>query len=694
MNMTESVRERSICNNNALCDSRLQVEEMGPSWLFRHNNLIRDVMSGEYIKKQKLTNIINHIHFKGDPLYALLKHPQYNEEILVKVHPEPCLGDEVVCRWDSEYEGYRLERYHFEYLVINHDQSIILARPRKLTTNDGGLTMQLPDSSPITSKRQVPRFQCHQIKVELMQNGFQATGELVDFSAHAFRLRLKTGLSALFYWFKSDVPASIRLFNEHGVFYSATCRHIYQQQSVAGVEIVVSPIQVEDEQHEERVIRNHRTQKLPSISAIFEHPFMGKTFQRKIIDISTSGFAISDKSDAAVLIPGLIIPKMTISYAGLLKIHCKAQVIYRKDESSVRFGVAILDMGIEDYNKLNQLLNNFPTDDEDMINEVDTEQLWDLLFDSNFIYPAKYQHIQAFRENFQDTYRKLYSDCPAIAKHFTYQKDGRIYSHISLLRAYEKAWMVHHHAARTMDGSPTGLIVLKQMISYLYDLRRYPSAMLDYFICYFRPGNKFTDRIYTGFAKGKFNPRVCSLDLFSYITHSVGDVTLQMPEGWSVRECCKSDLWELEQFYMHHSGGMLCDVLDMKNHKQHSLENIYAQQGLHRKWQAMALHHAGELKAVIIKEESDVAINLSDLLNGFKVFVIDPETPMDAILAAVENITRVKSAESYPLLIYPADYTKDKDVNAEKDYIMWILNAQYANEFIEYIMKRFRMIIT
>jgi len=108
----------------------------------------------------------------------------------------------------------------------------------------------------------------------------------------------------------------------------------------------------------------------------------------------------------------------------------------------------------------------------------------------------------------------------------------------------------------------------------------------------------------------------------------------------------------------------------------------------------MALHHAGELKAVIIKEESDVAINLSDLLNGFKVFVIDPETPMDAILAAVENITRVKSAESYPLLIYPADYTKDKDVNAEKDYIMWILNAQYANEFIEYIMKRFRMIIT
>ncbi|SEM14885.1 hypothetical protein SAMN04489760_10582 [Syntrophus gentianae] len=693
--MIENLGERGICNDTALCESRVPVEENRPSWLFRHNDLIRDMMSGEYIKKRKLTNILNHIHFKGDPLYALLKHPQYDEEILAKVHPEPCLGEELVCRWDPAYRGYKLEKYRFEYLVINHDQSIILAQPRILTLNDDGLTMQLPESSPVTSKRQVPRFQCNHVKAELMQNGFQASGELVNFNAHAFRVRLQAAASsALFYWFKPDLPVTIRLFKGDNVFYVGNCRHIYQQQNGSGVEIVLSPAQVQGTQHKEQMIRNPRKEKLQSLSAIFEHPFMEKTFQRKIIDISTSGFSISDKSDSAVLVPGMIIPKMTVTYAGLLKISCKAQVVYRKDESSIRFGIAILDMGIEDYNKLNQLLNNVPTDDEDMINEVDTEQLWDLLFDSNFIYPAKYKHIQAFREDFQTTYKKLYNDCPAIAKHFTYQKDGRIYSHISLLRAYERAWMVHHHAARSMEGSPTGLIVLKKMISYLYDLRRFPSAMLDYFICYFRPGNKFTDRIYTGFAKGKSNPRVCSLDLFSYITHTVKDAPSQLPEGWSLQECSNSDLWELEQFYMHHSGGLLWDVLDMKNHERHTLADIYAQQGLHRKWQAMALHFSGELKAVVIKEESDAGINLSDLLNGFKVFVIDPETPMDAILAAVENITRVKSTESYPLLIYPAEYTKDKDVDAEKDYIMWILNAQHANEFIEYIMKRFRMNIT
>ncbi|OPY13982.1 MAG: PilZ domain protein [Syntrophus sp. PtaB.Bin001] len=693
MNMIGNVQERSACGETILNDNPHVGEELRLSWLFRHSDLIRDMTIGDTIKKQKLTNILNLIHFKGDFIYAILKHPRYEEKILAKIHPEPCLGDTLFCRWDQAYKGYGFERYSFQYLLISHDQSVILAQPRLISANDDGLTMQLPELSPITSKRKSPRFQCNDVKAELFQNGFHATGEVVDFSPHAFRVRIQGASSALFYRFDKDLPATIRLYVDDDVFYVGNCRHMYQQQSDLGVEIVVRPYQIQRKRNKDKIIRNPRKQGLPAISAIFEHPLMNKTFQRKIADISTSGFSIRDKADAAVLVPGMIIPKMTITYAGLLKIHCKTQVVYRKDESSTRFGLAIMDMGIEDYNKLNQLLNNIPDNEEDMINEVDPDELWELLFDSNFIYPAKYKHIQAFREDFRVTYKKLYNECPAIAKHFTYQKDGRIYSHISLLRAYERAWMVHHHAARARDGVPTGLIVLKQMISYLYDLRRLPSAMLDYFICYFRPGNKFTDRIYTGFARQKLNPQVCSLDRFAYISHRANDVKSRLPEGWTLRGCSKSDLWELEQFYMHHSGGLLLDVLDMKNNPQPTLEQVYAQQGFYRKWQALALHSSEDLKAVIIKEESDVAINLSDLLNGFKIFVVDPDLSLDVLLAAVENIARAKSTETYPLMIYPVQYAENKNLGSDENYMMWILNAQHANEFIEYIMKRFRMIL-
>lgn len=691
--MKENGRERIIFDDTAFCESQLHAEDMLPPWLFRHNDLIRDMTFADYVDKRKLTNIINFIHFKGEHLFALLNHPQYEEEILAKIHPEPCLGNELVCRWDRAYRGYKLERYHFQYLIISHDQSIILAPARIIRSNHDGLIMQLPESSPVTNKRQTPRFKCKDIRAELLQNGFQARGDLVDFSPSAFRVRFQAVPFASFYLLDPDTPATIRLFDDKDVFFAGNCNHTYQQQNGQDLEIVLRPLLFREKHFKARTLRNHRKRSSPPLMAIFEHPFIKKTFQREIFDISTSGFSISDRSNTAVLMPGLIIPEMTITYAGLLKIRCKAQVLYRKDESFTHFEMAILDMGIKDYNDLNQLLNNLPGIDDDMVNEVDPDQLWELLFFSNFIYPAKYEHIHAFREDFQITYRKLYKECPAIAKHFTYQKDGRIYSHISLLRAYERAWMVHHHAARPMDGSVTGLIVLEKMISYLYDLHRLPSAMLDYFICYFRPGNKFTDRIYKRFAEVKSDPRVCSLDLFTYLTHTAESVAPEMPEGWSLRCCSASDLWELEQFYMHHSGGLLGDVLDLKNHHQHTLEHIYAQQGFHRKWQAIALQFSGDLKAVIVQEESDVAINLSDLLNGFKVFVLDPDIPSEVIFAAVENITRAKSSDAYPLLIFPADYARNKNLSSEKHYLLWILNAQHANEFIEYLMSRFRMLI-
>ncbi len=682
--------ERSICGSGTFFNRHLTVQDSMPYRLFRHRDLLQDIVPSDSIDKEKLINLLNLIHFKGDPLYALLKHPRYDDEILAEIHPEPCLGDQLVCRWDQAYRGYKLDRYHFQYLVIFHNQSIILAQPRLIASDDKGLTVQLPDSSPVTSKRQAPRFKCSDIKAELFQNGFQATAELVDFSPHAFRVRIQKVSSAIFYWFQSDSPVTLRLFNGSEIFFAGNCRQMYQQKTGQGVEIVLSPLQMEKSQGGELKIRNPRKQSVLPLSVIFEHPFAKKTFQRKIIDISTSGFSISDQADAAVFMPGMVIPNMTITYAGLLKIQCRTQVIYRRDDASTRFGVAILDMGVEDYNKLNQLLNNLLGIDEGMINEVDTDQLWELLFDSNFIYPEKYEHIQEFRKDFQITYQKLYKDCPEIAKHFTYQKDGRIYSHVSLLRAYERAWMVHHHAARAVEGNP-GRIVLKKMISYLYDLRRLPSAMLDYFICYFRPGNTFADRIYMDFARGKNDSRVCSVDRFTYLPHRAGKIKSELPEGWSLQECSPSDLWELEEFYRHDSGGLLWDALDLKNQEHHTLEDQYAKQGLHRKWQAFALHFSEELKAVIIKEESDVAINLSDLLNGFKVFVLDQDLPLDMVYAAVENIPRTKAMESYPLLVYPDNYTEGKNAGVEKQYRMWILNAQHADEYIEYMMKRFRM---
>jgi len=664
-----------------------------PPWLFRHNDLISTMTSAGRIDKKKLTNTLNYLHFKGDQLYTLLKHPQYEEAILVKAHPEPCLGDELICHWNQAYSVYNLEHYHFQYLLLSHDQSIILVPARMLVMNSNGLTVQLPEQSFVISQRQAPRFPCQGIKAELWQNGFQAEGVLMDFGPHAFRISVQSDPPSSFHWFNVEAPATIRLSDGKEVFYSGNCNCMYQKQNGHSREIILTPTQDHIQRFKAKALRNPRRQSSPPLYAIFEHPFIKKQVQREIFDISTTGFSICDKSDEVVLIPGMIIPDMTITYAGILKIRCKAQVIYRKDrDDQIRFGLVIMDMDLKNYHNLNQLLNNIPGADQGMTNEVDLDQLWNLFFDTDFIYPEKYKHIQTYRKYFQETYRKLYQEAPEIAKYFTYQKNGRIYSHISLIRAYERTWMVHHHAARAAGGRYTGLIVLKQMVCYLNDMHRLPSANLDYCMCYYRPGNKFTDRIYSGFAREKSNQEICSMDLFSYFSYTAKNATSSLPEGWSLQACSASDLWEFEQFYKHHSGGLLLNVLSLDHHSQEdSLEQIYAKMGFVRRWKALALHCTGELKAVIIAEESDVAINLSDLLNGFKVFVIDPDIPPEIILSAVGNMAKEYPVESLPLLIYPADYAQSTAFHSEKQYFMWILDVKIGNELIEYLGRKFRI---
>ena len=63
-----------------------------PPWLFRHEELIDVLESADTISEETLINSINHIHFTEGHVHLLLRHPLYNESILLKALPEPSLG--------------------------------------------------------------------------------------------------------------------------------------------------------------------------------------------------------------------------------------------------------------------------------------------------------------------------------------------------------------------------------------------------------------------------------------------------------------------------------------------------------------------------------------------------------------------------------------------------------------------------
>jgi len=58
----------------------------------------------------------------------------------------------LICHWDPVYSTYKLERYHFQYLIVSHDQSVILVPAQMLVMNGDGLTITLPETSLEISK--------------------------------------------------------------------------------------------------------------------------------------------------------------------------------------------------------------------------------------------------------------------------------------------------------------------------------------------------------------------------------------------------------------------------------------------------------------------------------------------------------------------------------------------------------------
>ncbi|MEA3487254.1 MAG: hypothetical protein U9R20_06320, partial [Thermodesulfobacteriota bacterium] len=553
------------------------------------------------------------------------------------------------------------------------------------------------DTSYILEKRQARRYICQEVAAELNQSGFLVSGDLLDFSPLSFRIRATPDFDGSFHWLNPDEPLIINLYRDQRLIFSGSCRFIHQTGNMSVKEIVIAPLVEQFKRFSGRKIRSPRTQLAPSSSISFKHPFFNKRVQRDLHNISVTGFSVLEREGECVLVPGMIIHRLSINYSGTLAMPCIAQVVYRQKEKKgvYRCGLVILDMDITTYGKLSNILGNVVNPRVHVSDEINMDALWKFFFESGFIYAGKYNLIQPYRKNLKETYRKLYQDNPEIASHMTYQQNGQIYGHVSMVKAYERSWMVHHLAARPVPGTRkhTGVPLLKQIIHYFEGFYRLPSFKMDHWICYYRPSTRFMDLFFGDFARHLRDSRACSLDLFAYKDHPTVSPQGQLPDGWLLREYSTTDSWELEQFYRNYSGGLLLNILfpEYENSDDETLEEAYKRHGLIRKMKIYSLIHMQELKAVLVVNQSDLGLNLSELLNGIKIIITDSASlPWDVLSSAVARLTEVYEVEKIPLLIYPHTYLENEDISYEKQYLMFIMDMQYGKEFLDYLKGRLK----
>jgi hypothetical protein len=668
-----------------------------PLWLFKQQELLEALENAQKVNGQDIANKLNYIHFKGDSVYVNLRHPQYEEGLLVKANPEPCMGLEVTCRWtEGNLSSLNIEQYQFRNIIIADGQSIVLMPATLKRMDDESLSILLAGTGYAIGLRRARRYDCEDVTAELIQSGFIATGALLDFNALGFRIRVNPGIASSFNWLDADQQVTIHLYEDRKVIFSGFCRVIRQTDGHAEREVVLEPVANQIRRFKSKEIRNVRQRLVPAPTISFEHPFCRKRIQREIYDISVSGFAVHEKIAEGVLVPGMVIPDLTIHYVGILKLKCTAQVLYRRQEEEKRVlcGLAILDMDMNDYSQLSHILSHASDPCMHIAKDVEMDALWEFFFDTNFLYPQKYSHFHSHREIFKETYKRLYQESPEIARHFTYEQDGRIYGHISMIRAYERGWMIHHYAARPMENKLVGFLVLKQILQYLNGIYLLPSAKMDYLMTYFRPENKIVARVFGGYALEVQEPQKCSVDVFSYLFHSMENRSVLFPDGWTLKECSAMELWELELFYKHRSGGLLLQALGLgsRTRREESLKTTYKRLGFKRNWALYSLLYRGSIKAVLLVNQSDLGINLSELLNCIKVVVMDSENlPYDVLSVAFHQLKDIYKMDEIPVLIYPADYLEARGIACEKHYALWILSMKDGgDQYLKY-MQRFRV---
>lgn len=650
---------------------------------------------GKVINKARLVNTLNYINFKDEEIILCFKHTKYATTLSIRVKTLPCKDDTLECLWNNgEDILQKIKSYEFRNIIISDGKTMMIVKPDLKKIDEDKIIFSLPDSGYELNLRRVKRYQCKGISAELIQNGIIFQGELLDFSAVSFGIKIYLSSAQSFLWINTDEDVNIILKDENHIFYTGKCRITGYSGGHNIKNIILEPLGNNIPRFKKRNFRSLRQKLLPPPNISFKHPLIGKFINLIAEDISCLGLSTEEYYESSVLLPGLIIPDLEIEFGNSFKINCLAQVVYKQiyengtDDLIVKCGITFLDMDIQDQAKLSSMLHSAVNKKTFVCSRVDLNDLWNFFFETGFVYPQKYSHIYMNKEKFINVYEKLYNKHSNIARHFIYRDRGLLQGHISMLRVYEKTWLFHHHASN--KSHKAGLVVLDQISRFTHDFYCLNSSHLHFIISYFRPENRFPMRFFGGFTKYLDDPKGCSIDPLVYFDFPKSFEQWNTT-GFIITKTTKDDLIELKGFYEHNSGGLLLAALDLEPDMIDfdNLSKEYEKAGFKRERYLFSLKKEGILKAIFMINITDVGLNLSNLTNCIHAIILDQEDlPRQAFISSLSKLSKYFDQDKVSVLLYPVSYAEKQFIPYEKIYNLWALNIPRSDDqYFKYIEK-------
>ena len=660
---------------------------------FRRSDLKRSPFFSSGINQKQFVNAMNFRNFVDDQIFAHMIFPHTKEEFLFKVIPGPCTGSEVTF---SLPEGsiHDFEDFIFKGLLVDNGKSVIMMHADPVLITSRLLAAKLGKTGVIYQARHAGRHLCRNVLARVCHDDIEYAGALYEFNPAGLRIELK-GLP----WTTSEShdsgePIKVDLMRGGRLIFSGMSKLIRTENQ--GKTIILAPLNIPLKRNGGRKNRNPRLNLVPSPEVKFTHPLTGTRVSYDIVDINSSGFSVMVESDSSLLMPGMIIDEAFIDFAGGLNLKCPVKVVYgeKKKKNTIQYGFLITDIDVASYNQLFNVLSRADDPYARVSYDMDMASLWNFFFESGFIYPEKYTGIAQHKDDFKETYKKLYHHCPDIFANLTYERNGVIYGHVSLIKAYERSWLVNHLATKDIGVKITGHYVMRQILNYLDSITRMPSVGMDYMIIYFPPENRFPNNFFSNAYRAVNNPAHLSMDTFAYLNMDLPQSIPDLPKGWTLRESSPKDIQNLSAAYRQLSEGILVDALCLDSQKcqGESIEDSYKKYGLKRVSSSYALFHDNDPQAYFVVDQSERGVNLSDLINSIKVIVPQNSTvPWYVLHAAICECGKDYDMKTITVQVFPCEYMDRAGIPYKKRHVIWVLDTHYLNENIDTIKNMARI---
>jgi hypothetical protein len=587
--------------------------------------------------------------------------------------------------------------YELQSLHIRDDDKLMVVIPNLGGLDNEGISVTLPEDGMQFNSRKVMHYPCDNARIRIEQKGVAMAGELLDFHAGAFCMLADERYAGSQATLVPDGVWGTTLFTKQDIVFSGECKVVRKGDHGEASVVVLAPIQSNIPVQKPKKHRCSRVKPVPAPHIRFRHQLTGKMVILDVIEISGSGFSVSEEARNALLLPGLSIPSLELKLSNLYSIKCSARVIHRTlssdqtaDDDLYICGIVITAMDMGDHTKLVAYIQQAHDQHTLICNSPDMDEMWRFFFETGFLYPKKFHHIHSQQSIIKKTLEKIYLDHPSTSRHFIIQDRGVIKGLIALQRVYKYTWMMHHLAARK-DAVVAGPKVLRLIGSFINDSYHLEANRMKYAILYYRPENKFPKLVFGGVAKSVQNPQICSLDTFAYfqVAPSAGN-QLKIDQPWRLAKTTHEDLKALETFYMRISGGLMLRAFDLLPDSVDDIElaTAYQQANLKRERFLYTLRKAHTPMAIIMVQITDIGINLSDLTNCMHVFLLNPEGTHKALLESVlSHLARRYDQAKTIVNLFPESFAADMALEYEKPYTLWTYEMQYSDYYYDHLKK-------